>query len=160
MSSFDEGVVFDCDVIGVKSRLKAAMFDRNCGMGTLQKRTSITQQQLESAFESLEYGNPEAVRIISVAAEGTQVSPNWVMSGLGENPLSKIGRLIQIAWETLYRMQISHEKGKQFEAWLKGRFGAPDFSGANSERFRKNPPQSSESVSILYKEFEREMRKR
>jgi len=159
--SFDDGVPNDVDVFGVKSRMRAAMFDRGITMSALQTRSQVTQEDLERAFATVEIGNPEAFRVLSLTANAIGVSPQWVLMGTGESPLSAVGRIVRLAWEFVYRSGLSVPDGKQFEAWLRGRFGQPaiNANGAN-ELFRNKAPQKLLDIGPLYDNFRREMRSR
>jgi hypothetical protein len=145
----------DIDYIGVKSRLKAAMFDRNLGIRALQARCGVTQEALERAFDTIERGDPEAVRVLSLAATGIGVAPEWVLGGYGPCPLKPLGRVVRLGWEYVYRNRIAFDVGKQFEAWLRGRFQYRPLIG--NQMYRDRPPQRVEGIAPLFNQFLNEM---
>jgi len=156
---FDAGVDLDMDWVGIKSRLKAAMFDRGVSMQKLSE-SRITLPDLERAFNNIEFGDPEAIRIISEAAVTVGVSPQWVLLGIGNCPLSSPGQLIRIAWEYIYRLGGSFQLGKQFEAWLRGKFSLGKGEDSPRAAYREGLPKSVEDVARLYQQFRRDMNQR
>jgi hypothetical protein len=149
---FDAGVEIDLDFIGVKSRVRAVMCDRRISTEELTKRTGVGEDQLVTAFNQIEVGHPEGARVISVVAGGLGVCPNWLLTGMGQCPLTAVGQLIRIAWEYLYRRNVLHEVGKKFVKWLQTRFAQNEL-GVGNALYRQGVPQSTEDVARLYEKW-------
>jgi transcriptional regulator with XRE-family HTH domain len=154
--SFDDNIPPDFDIDDVKARFRVEMRRQGMSWEQLCNSTGLAPERITRAFEMGSDGFPPKMQIFQQISVALGHDPDWLVFGcesaIEEPQPSKLADVSRAIWKFIYKGEIPHSIGKQFEAFVLNALSAARPPSVRTA-YRKEFPVTMRAVARWYGRF-------